>query len=71
MKQLMGIIVLVVISNFILMSFSYAQETSNNNIHNNDKEIQTLDLQLSELIKRHKLTGKPIASTSIPDINSP
>jgi len=76
MKKLLGILTSLILANAFLMNIVFAQETlGNNQLRNNhlndDKTESSLDLQLSELIKRHKLTGTPVASQAIPDISSP
>ena len=84
MKKITGIttsvknILLVnVLINCFLLNTASAQETLTNLSNtdqtqaNDKKVISSLDLQLFELINRHKLTGAPVLDQKIPDINSP
>jgi len=63
----------ILLVSVLLMSNSFGQETltSQSSKHQPNEVSSTLDLQLSELITRHKLTGSPVASHAIPDISSP
>ena len=76
------VIVLSILSSCVLTNIALAQETAHKTITNLVGEKQTqpnndtvttpaIDLQLSELIKRHKLTGAPSSNQKLPDINSP
>ena len=75
MKKILGttfsFIVSTVFANAFLINISFAQETQSNKKFNQSRTKSSLDLQLSELIKRHKLTGTPVVNQTIPDIRSP
>jgi len=78
MKKLFGtytsIASVILVNSFatiFLMNNVIAQEVESHTQLNEDKSETSLDLQLSKLINRHKLTGTPVASQSIPDISSP
>ncbi len=68
MKNLLGLLTSILLANTIIFNYGYAQGTHNNSVAENTSAI---DLELSDLIKRHKLTGRPTPATPIPDINSP
>ena len=68
MKKLFSLITSVMLVNILLINFSNAQETGSIAPAAIDS---SLDLALSDLIKRHKLTGTPTPDTPIPDISSP
>lgn len=68
MKKLFSLITSVMLVNILLINFSNAQETGSIAPAAMDS---SLDLALSDLIKRHKLTGTPTPDTPIPDISSP
>jgi len=77
MKHLFGVKIKLVVNyvfallvSLILVFPVVAQEASTKQIINGDNSV-SLDLKLSELITRHKLTGTPAANQAIPDINSP
>ena len=74
MKKLLGIsnvLLVTILVNILLMNSAFAQEMQANKHPTESKYETSLDLQLSELINRHKLTGTPLASQSIPDISNP
>lgn len=71
MKNILGLITSVLLVNTISINLGVAQETNSNSSLANKHTSLRLDLELSDLIKRHELTGTPIAATNIPDINSP
>ena len=68
MKKLLGLFTSVLLVNTLMTTLVFAQETQGSSLIN---ENSALDLELSELISRHKLTGSPKPATVIPDIKSP
>ena len=76
MTQILGFIQKAIsIASMLLTTFfvcsASAQVTDINKQNNSDRTNNSLDLQLTDLIKRHKLTGSPVTNQPIPDINSP
>jgi len=70
MKILLGLITSIVLVNISLSTPVFAQQTNGQSIKETDSSL-SIDLELSELIQRHKLTGSPKSASVIPDINSP
>lgn len=70
MNKLLGILTSTVFVPFLLINNSVAQGTHVKQLASNEIN-SSIDLELSDLIKRHKLTGTPIAVSAIPNINSP
>ena len=68
MKKRLGLITSVMLVNILFTHIVFAKETQS--ITPADVN-SSLDLALSDLIKRHKLTGTPKPATPIPEINSP
>lgn len=61
----------ILLANIFFVNIVSAQESgTSKQVASNSLESK-LDLQLGDLIKRHKLTGSPTPSHPIPDINSP
>lgn len=63
-------ITVFLLTSIFLVNFATAQESGTNKTIGSENNLD-LDLKLSDLIKRHKLTGSPKSSHPIPDINSP